>query len=756
VILAFLFSISLAYSSTPKECVEKLLNVGQAHTDHTSYLAGMDKGMLGKVGWASLLMPNGKIADMGAGSGKGSSDLAVLFPDAEVVGVDLSPEFVRLAGEKYQQKNLSFTVGDISKRIFPENSLSGIFYSSVIHHVTSFNGFKLEGVHSTLDHAVTQLKNDGLMIIRDFVIPDGPEMVHLDLPIADGKTEGTVEEKYSTAELFERFAVDFKSSVHLEGGVPYKKMDSPRSGFVRYELLFRDATEFVLRKDYRKSYHAEILEEYTYMSQSDFENAFRARGLRIVSSAKIHNPWIVENRYEGKLFLSDLDGKSVPFPPTNYVIVGQKIASHEGAELTLRASSVIKEPKFLRFKTLENTQTGQVFDLVSRPYLTVSALPYQVMSDGRVMVLAKQGFPRPLTTIVTEDSPNLDGAHMGGYIVEPIAFIHKTSVPQMEAVEKELKRRADIDSGSIKAIHAAGRYQSSPGIIDEQIHMVSVEVTGMKTVQNPVENYSGFSSSGVLRLFQADQALRSSQVGGTLNPHFEAGIYHLLLDHHASCGPWIGDAVSFNEQTERFTVHTADDVLNAAPRRVFKTVPNSKGGHFLEVRNGIFDELSATGQVLASATREYVVPKHYSNNVAATIPVIKQNGRYYVGLEESDLPALQLHEGRSNFISGPAWRLPKSVKNLDEAKDFVSDHMQKHFKADVKKVWLLGGKFFSSAGAIPEVVYPMAVEVDAKSAGASKLKWVLLEELLQKRKEIRHGHLLVSVFRLSHALKILP
>ncbi len=111
-----------------------------------------------------------------------------------------------------------------------------------------------------------QLKPGGVIIIRDFVIPDGPEKVYLELPETDGSELGSITE-LSTAAVFELFAQNWRSSLNRQGPVPFSRIESPRSGYVRYELGLRTAAEFVLRKDYRMDWETEVLEEYTYLHE---------------------------------------------------------------------------------------------------------------------------------------------------------------------------------------------------------------------------------------------------------------------------------------------------------------------------------------------------------------------------------------------------------------------------------------------------------------------------------------------------------
>src|SRR5262245_12810064 len=105
----------------------------------------MDASMRQKIALtAAHLLGRGRIVDMGMGSGTGSEALAALYPEMDVVGVDVDPNMVEMAAARFSLPNLSFVHGDIAKAIFAEGSLHGIVDSSVLHHVTSFQGYEAD------------------------------------------------------------------------------------------------------------------------------------------------------------------------------------------------------------------------------------------------------------------------------------------------------------------------------------------------------------------------------------------------------------------------------------------------------------------------------------------------------------------------------------------------------------------------------------------------------------------------------------
>src|SRR5688500_5922918 len=97
---------------------------------YARYLAGMDSSMRQKVALtAAHLLCEGRVADMGMGSGSGSHALAALYPRLQVVGVDIDGTIVELARKTHALPNLSFVEGNIAHSVFPAGSLDGIFDS---------------------------------------------------------------------------------------------------------------------------------------------------------------------------------------------------------------------------------------------------------------------------------------------------------------------------------------------------------------------------------------------------------------------------------------------------------------------------------------------------------------------------------------------------------------------------------------------------------------------------------------------------
>ena len=83
-----------------------------------------------------------KVLDVGCGIGRWSMEFA--RRGAEVTGVDISEEMVRLAGDNMRREGLkgSFSVNSIDEMDFPDNSFDLLHCSSVLMHVTDPDKFK--------------------------------------------------------------------------------------------------------------------------------------------------------------------------------------------------------------------------------------------------------------------------------------------------------------------------------------------------------------------------------------------------------------------------------------------------------------------------------------------------------------------------------------------------------------------------------------------------------------------------------------
>jgi SAM-dependent methyltransferase len=695
---------------------------------YAQYLKDMDAIAVEKIASASSFFDHSQgniIVDVGMASGTSSHILALLFPQVKIIGVDINPTMVAFASGQYQLSNLEFRVDDgEALATFKKNSVDGFFNCSAIHHITSFNGYDPFHAYNTLKRQTELLKTNGILVVRDFVKP--PEMeVILEL------SELPEDAKPSDTELLLAFSKTARSLANPgERGFPLNELPHKIKNKRRFQLFYADATEFIRRKDYYENWEIELQEEYGYFTQPEFEEIYASLGLRVIVSLPIYNPWIVRNRYRGKFALYDKNLKDIGFPPTNFLIAGEKV-KNKGTSIKIVRHLPDIGNTFLKYSAYQDVQSEKIYDLVLRPNSVVDILPYFI-ENKTVGIIAKHGYPRPFVNIKT-DSPIIDEKHYGGYIIEGLTATNDYSIGAILADK--------IGEQEIAGMENALEYFTSPGGINEKVGSVLVELKNKPST--PIEapkGYSGFANSGTIRTYDAVQLLKTAQTGALVEARLELNIYNLLRKLCVPFPHWLGEKIEIFE-VNILDITTLNDLLNIKETRF---VPTDLSAGYLQKQRAKFAE---AGIPHSSNILEFVIPNNVSTNTLTTLPVFKHHDEIYVGLEIRNLPVPQLHTGNSSIPVVPSIRLPKEVATYNDIENFIG--RLKIFGTTPQHFFKLGEKYFPSIGLTPEQAYPYVV---ALSQPGSELKWVSLKELYNNLEKIKDGHLLVSIVRLVHAL----
>lgn len=271
--------------------------------DFASYGAQMDASLRQKLDDLVRWVKPGNIVDKGCGTGKLMVELSKLFPDSRLAGVDLSREFLRVCDENtYATDDVTLVYGNVIDVCVPAGSASTVIFSSVMHEVHSYNGYKTSEIDRALVSACAELSPGGHVLVRDGVSPP-PATWRLEL--LDAKTR----------ETFERFAKEFRQGQ----GVRFTRVSESV-----VELTSHDANEFICKKDYLKNWHIEVHEEFGPLTLEEWRHALERAGFEPMHLQETVNPWIVKHRYEGTVKVTDAAGVPLPWPATNCVVVGRK------------------------------------------------------------------------------------------------------------------------------------------------------------------------------------------------------------------------------------------------------------------------------------------------------------------------------------------------------------------------------------------------------------------------------------------------
>jgi SAM-dependent methyltransferase len=717
---------------------------------YDAYFAGMDTTMWQKlafVGAHFLLDPGSRIADMGCGSGSGTYQLALLHPQIRVIGVDINSESVRIAAEKYRLPNLEFRIGDAAEPLFAGDPLDGILSSSTLHHVYTFNGYSRDAVRRALRSHLQCLREGGAFVLRDFVSPSHEGYVLLDLPC--GESRGDTPAELCDADLLLRFARTARPLDTSAGpGFFIEEIDPAEPDTRRFRLPHKWAAEFVLRKDYRRDWDVELLEEYTYFTAEEFAEELARAGGRLLSAEPYWNPWIVANRFVGRFRMSDEQGRPLSWPATNFVAMTQRVRDGGGVRLIERRAAD-KAPSFLQLAAMRDTSAPEiaVFDLVRRPGPVCDLLPWRVAA-GRLRLAARHGYPRPITCAIPRGPSMIDGARWGGYLIEPITGMVPHDSP-VETMAEIVLERAGIAREGIVRIDPGLSYYPSPGGIDEIVHALFVEVAGPVSAHSLSTTLSGLDTAGEIREFDAQRLLRAAHVGVLPEARIEINLYALMDRLGIRPDPFIGEPIEFPADQASPVTRADLDALLARPT-VTPFAPADTASGYLRLIRSVFaeqGEQNGSPRTLAEHELEFALPRHTSINTALALPLVSDRGELLVGIETRLLPAPQRAEGNARLLTAPAWRLDRTVDTLDAARAFVAAQ----FGTAKEAVTPLGAAYFPSAGITPERVHPFAVRFTGDPASLP-YDFVPLSVLRARIRHLRDGHLLVGLLRLAHAL----
>ncbi len=317
--------------------------------DYDSYAYGMGNRDIIKLKYEDIknaIVP-GKLVDEGCTDGVLLSLIAEDFPDSDLIGIEITGEFMaraldRLRAGDFGGTYVHFHQRNITHAIFEDNSIDTTICNSTTHELYSF----AEGeaaVRAYLANKFAQTRKNGRLIIRDVVGPaNKAQEVFMWLNRLDGENEDLFKTFTAAAEFqgylnglstygrFRRFAQDFL------GGDQIQFREEMVAGEKYVVLSLQDAVEFMSKKDYTDNWASEMHEIFAFWSFSDWKEAVRDAGFHVIENpnepgtgSRVYtNPWIVANRWQDqvKLFVAGDDGRLRPqlWPPTNIVIVAEK------------------------------------------------------------------------------------------------------------------------------------------------------------------------------------------------------------------------------------------------------------------------------------------------------------------------------------------------------------------------------------------------------------------------------------------------
>lgn len=258
------------------------------------------------------------ILDVGAGGGDFAHALSLL--GYRVTALDVSEEAIEHIKFNYSDVETMKALANES-HLLGENKYDAVVCSSILHEVFSYgDNFHKAGHYSSIERALDSfrhaLKENGVLIIRDGVLPDDWEKVGA-ITILDA--DDTVVEKYLEMCPFAHGHVNHKASQHL---VDLRKV-APNTWVGNYRSLMEFSYTYTWGVD---SYPRETQELYGLYTLDGYADVINRNGFTVIEKYKYLQPGYVEG-LKTKVALNAPDRDNKWFD-SNAVWVAKKVADN--------------------------------------------------------------------------------------------------------------------------------------------------------------------------------------------------------------------------------------------------------------------------------------------------------------------------------------------------------------------------------------------------------------------------------------------
>lgn len=684
-----------------------------------------------------IVAPGSHVVDMGSADGSMTYAMAVLNPEINFIGVDISKSAIAKSKAQYNIPNLAFHIGDITKGAgLQKESVDAIVNSFIMHEIYSAQKYHEQPVINMLEQHFSLLKTGGMMFVRDFAMPPPDEYVTLEMPDLESTSDKL--EDLSEADLLIWYS---------EHARPYE--DKSCHGFFLEELpprfpntrLFRLpykwAYEFIMRKDDREIWESELPKEYTYFTPREHRKKLRALGARVLYSTPHWDDTIIRERFQGKFRIYDDTGQSLGTPPTSFIAVAQKVGEGRSLRLHERRPSHSDEFK-IRVRAVRNEANGQAADIVRREMDITEVLPYRETENGQINIFIHDGVPRGIANAVPRNGKELDGKGWSGHMIEAIAVPTDAIAHINKDNHKEVVLFArdylGLKPAQGSTFENGKPYYPAPDFIDEKIETRYLRVAETKSDINPphfLPELDGFTVRGRIREVSAQSILDAINVGFIPNARLEIQIQELFAALGKEYQSWDTCPLVLDDAKPEKMLDTKKLARQMAEHDTrFKDIKGT-AGQIRNVKSIFIDEGWVQGgiQGLASRDVEFVIHDEQTVNKAVVLPMGRdaKTGDIYAGLVTEFLPIPQRHKGNGMTMRAPSFNLPKEVRTLDDAKKYIAEQ----FGTTPDKVARMGESYFCHIGVTPTRLFPFCVtgKCEATTPAGGPVEYAMMDEI---------------------------
>lgn len=663
-----------------------------------------------------MVEPGATIVDMGCQGGAMAYAMALLSPESKIIGVDQSKRLLQQARENHQTPNLEFVCGDCSAPdLFKPGSIDAIVNSFLLHEIYS-DHYNDQSVVQTLSNQFCLLKENGILLIRDYAMPLPGEYVLMEMPDIDSR--GKNPEDMSEADLLVWYSEHARPRQdHGCQGFFLEELP-PRFPKTRmFRLSSKWAYEFIIRKDERDIWEDELPKEYTFFTEREYRRTLRSMGGRVLYTAPHWDDQYTKACFDGHFRLYNEDGKPLGTPPTSFIAIAQKVGERNSLRLNERRPTS-NPHSHLRIQAMRNDVDGRMIDVISRDISTTEILPYRVTESGELHVFVHIGMPRGIVNAVPRNGRGLDGKRWSGHMTEAISvnseIISNIGETDIKAAAHLMRDSVGLRPVTNRTLEKGPSFYPAPDFIDERIDTRFIEVekpNGTIEPKSVTPDLIGFAARGRIMEVNAQMVLNAISVGIVPNAQLELQILALYQKLDMKAEAWIDTPLNLPE----IDVQKTDirDLLKSMAETDNRYRPTrGTTGQWKVLQSVFVDEGQINGGMTGLASRDidFIISDESTENVAVVLPLVKNlSGEVLAGFVTEYLPVPQRYKGSGFTVNAPMVKIPREITSIDGARQYIADH----FKVDIDNVVKMGESFFCHVGLTPQRIYPFAMTAPA-------------------------------------------
>ena len=661
-----------------------------------------------------LLDKGATIIDAGSMDGQMAYAMASLHPDKKFIGIDVNPDLIQSSAKTYRRDNLEFKNIDLIQACAPPQSVDAIINSFFLHEVYSASQYNTRIISRVLEEQYKALKDNGYILIRDFITPSSNEYVQIELKDIRDKGDNIL--TMSEADLLIWYSENARSSSHYESaGFFLEEIPSLYPNTRLFRLPIKWAYEFINRKDDRETLKRECHKEYAFFTEQEFRRELRTLGMRIAYTSPHWDDGFIKTRYDGKVRLYREDGSHLGPPPTSHIILAQRV-SVKRSHIVLERRASRNRKGIIHMRSVRDERTGQISDIATRDLELAEIIPYRIDENGKIKIYLHENIARGLVNSVPRNGRNLDGKTWSGHFIEAISTKSDLVNEWVNLTTRSLQDKTAQFLGVPASLDA--EFEKGPGFypdpyrIDERITTFFYRVELPRapfTAIHPLVDTDGFSFKGQIREFDAQDILNAIAVGLIPAPRLEPQILAISHKHKIPVEVW-------DEMPIHLSEVKAEDVkdLGVTVKKMlikdarFKDIKGSAGN--IRVAQSVFvdegrDETGGAAS-LASRDIEFIHAEDTTINTAVVLPLVKDlSGEVLAGVCTEYLPVPQRHRGSGLTMTLPSFALPKDITDMDSARRYIAEK----FRIDAKFIARMGESYYTHIGLTPHRIFPFVV-----------------------------------------------